>query len=274
MSKAITLGIVGVSASVAMLAFGFLAGSRQDLVIAAPVGPDGASPSAERVLARAEIEEIVRGYLLENPEIIVEMQDVLEQRERDQQRLVQEETISSQSDAIFNAAYDGVIGNPAGSVTVVEFFDYNCGFCKRAYEDMEAMVAADPDLRFVLKEFPILGPDSQRAHVVSMAFRALAPEQYGEFHRALLMGGGRATEASAIAAAIALGADETALREEMKNPAITEAVGNTYELANRLAITGTPSYVVGKEVVFGALGQAVLTEKVEVARACASDESC
>src|SRR5690606_13776413 len=167
---------------------------------------------------------------------------------------------------IFNADYDGVIGNPEGSVTVVEFFDYNCGFCKRAYEDMEAMVAANPDLRFVLKEFPILGPDSQKAHVVSMAFRTLAPEKYGEFHRALLMGGGRADEASAIRAALDLGVEEAALREEMKNPAITEAFGDTYDLATQLAITGTPSYVIGQEVVFGAQGQAVLEEKLELAR--------
>jgi protein-disulfide isomerase len=138
-------------------------------------------------------------------------------------------------------------------------------------EDMEAMVAADPNLRFVLKEFPILGPDSQKAHVVSMAFRALAPGKYGEFHRALL-GGGRADEAKAIKAALALGVDEAALREEMKNPAIIEAFSQTYDLANSLNITGTPSYVVGQEVVFGALGQEVLTEKVEMARACAEGE--
>ena len=273
MSKAITLGIAGLTVSAAMLAFGYLAGSQTGTVIAAPSTPEGSRPSSERVLARAEVEEIVRGYLLDNPEIIVEMQAVLEEREREQQQIAQTETISSQSETIFNASYDGIIGNPEGSVTIVEFFDYNCGFCKRAYEDMEAMVADDPDLRFVLKEFPILGPDSQKAHIVSMAFRALAPEKYGEFHSALLLGGGRATEASAIDAALALGVDETALRDEMKNPAITEAFGATYELATQLAITGTPSYVVGQEVIFGALGQAVLAEKVEIARAATSTES-
>jgi protein-disulfide isomerase len=99
-----------------------------------------------------------------------------------------------------------------------------------------------------------------------MAFRALAPEKYGEFHDAVLMGEGRATEASAVAAAVALGVDEAALREEMKNPAIAEAFRETYELAQDLAITGTPSYVIGQEVVFGALGKAVLAEKVALAR--------
>lgn len=257
MSKAIALGIAGAALSVVMLAAGFAAGNR-----AAPV----ATAAGADTPARGEVELIVRDYLLRNPEILGDMQAELEDRQREAQRVALLEAIGTSSDAIFNAAYDGVVGNPEGSTTVVEFFDYNCGFCKRAYEDMAAMVADDPDLRFVLKEFPILGPDSQAAHIVSMAFRALAPEKYGEFHSAVLMGNGRATEATAIAAAVALGVDEAALREEMKNPAIAEAFGETYELAQDLAITGTPSYVIGQEVVFGALGKAVLQEKVALAR--------
>ena len=264
MSKAIALGIAGVAVSFGMLAFGFFAGSNSTLLAQTPPVEE-ARPSSLASLERADVETIVRDYLLANPDILIEMQTALEETQREQQRVAQGETIKAASDQIFNASYDGIVGNPQGSVTIVEFFDYNCGFCKRAMEDMEAMVANDPDLRFVLKEFPILGPDSQKAHVVSMAFRALAPEKYGAFHRALL-GGGRADEAAAIEAALAQGVDEAALREEMKNPAITQAFGETYDLANRLAITGTPSYVVGDEVVFGALGQQLLAEKIELAR--------
>jgi protein-disulfide isomerase len=264
MSKAIALGIAGVSVSFAMLAFGFVAGSRPDLISAVP--PAQASTPSAQWTGRGDVEAIVRDYLLANPEILMEMQASLEVRQREQDRIAQVDTISAASDEIFNASYDGIVGNPNGSVTVVEFFDYNCGFCKRAMEDMEAMVAADPDLRFVLKEFPILGPDSQKAHVVSMALRNLAPEKYGDFHRALLSGG-RATEEAAISAAVALGIEEGALRAEMRNPEIQTSFEKTYDLANRLAVTGTPSYVVGTEVVFGALGQDVLTEKVELARA-------
>jgi protein-disulfide isomerase len=261
MSKALALGITGAALSVAMLAAGFVAGNR-----AAPVAAGASAGTAASTVSRGEVELIVRDYLLRNPEILGDMQAELEDRQREAQRVALLDAIGNSSDAIFNAAHDGVVGNPEGSTTVVEFFDYNCGFCKRAHEDMTAMVAADPDLRFVLKEFPILGPESQAAHVVSMAFRALAPEKYGEFHDAVLMGEGRATEASAVAAAVALGVDEAALREEMKNPAIAEAFRETYELAQDLAITGTPSYVIGQEVVFGALGKAVLAEKVALAR--------
>ena len=130
-----------------------------------------------------------------------------------------------------------------------------------------------PNLRIVLKEFPILGPDSTKAHVVSMAFRSLMPEKYGDFHNQLLGGQGRASEATAMKIALSLGADEEKLREEMKNPAINAAFEKTYELANKLAITGTPSYVVGNEVVFGALGQEVLAQKIAEARTAATKAS-
>lgn len=264
MSKTIALGVIGVAVSFAMLAFGFVAGNNPGMVAGVP--PAQASTPSAAIAGRGDVEAIVRDYLLANPDILVEMQAALDVRERENQRLAQVDAIRGAADDIFNAAHDGIVGNPEGSVTIVEFFDYNCGFCKRAMEDMEAMVADDPDLRFVLKEFPILGPDLQKAHVVSMAFRNLMPGKYGDFHRALL-GGGRATEEAAIAAALAQGADEAALREEMKNPAIQAAFEQTYDLANKLAVTGTPSYVVGGEVVFGAQGQDLLKEKVELARA-------
>jgi protein-disulfide isomerase len=118
-----------------------------------------------------------------------------------------------------------------------------------------------------LKEFPILGPDSQRAHIVSMAFRNLLPENYGAFHSDLLGGEARVTEDEAILAAVSHGADEAALRQEMQNPDIIAAFQATYALAEQLSITGTPSYVVGNEVVFGAMGQEVLAEKIEQVRA-------
>jgi len=250
MSKAMVFGIVGAAAGAVMFALGMVAGNQPATTSADAVEP-----------ARAQIESVVRDYLSANPEILIEMQTALELREEERQRVGQLETIRGATDEIFNAQYDGVFGNPEGSVTVVEFFDYNCGYCKRALADMEAMVEANPELRFVLKEFPILGPDSQRAHIVSMAFRNLASDRYPEFHRELLSGS-RATEATAVGIAVRLGVEEAALRAEMENPEILQAFAATYELANSLSITGTPSYVIGDEVVFGALGQQVLEQKV------------
>lgn len=263
MKKAILLGTTGVAAALAMFAFGFLPGDPQT---AEAAGTEQAA-SADTKVDRTEVENIVRDYLLKNPEILLEVQDALETKQKEEQKLASLGVIKDNKDEIFNSTFDGVVGNPKGKVTIVEFYDYNCGFCKRAIEDMKALTAADPDLRFVLKEFPILGPDSQKATIVSMAFHKLMPEKYGEFHTRLLGGEGRATEAGAIKIARSLGADEAKLREHMKDPDIPEAIARTYDLANKLAVTGTPSYVVGNEVVFGALGQEVLAEKIAAAKA-------
>jgi protein-disulfide isomerase len=265
MKRATLLGTTAAIAC-ALLAFGFVAGGPETANAETATKMVDAAPAATKV-DRMEIEAIVRDYLLKNPEVLLEVQDALEAKQKEEQTLAHLGVIKDAKDAIFNSAFDGVVGNPQGKVTIVEFYDYNCGFCKRAMEDMQALTKADPDLRFVLKEFPILGPDSQKASVVSMAFHKMMPEKYGEFHSALLGGQGRATEAAAIKIALSLGADEARLREGMKDPTILEAISSTYDLANKLAITGTPSYVVGNEVVFGALGQGVLAEKIAAAKA-------
>ncbi|RVC78309.1 DsbA family protein [Mesorhizobium sp. M4A.F.Ca.ET.020.02.1.1] len=266
MNKAILLGTTGVVAALAMLAVGFVAGSPQAAKADTTQVVQAAAPSDRRI-DRAEVEGIIRDYLLKNPEVLLEVQEALEAKQKEEQRIAALGVIKNAKDEIFNSAFDGIVGNPNGKVTIVEFYDYNCGFCKRAIEDMQALTKANPDLRFVLKEFPILSPDSQKASVVSMAFHLMMPEKYGEFHTALLGGQGRATESIAIKIAVSLGADEAKLREKMKDPSINEALSRTYDLATKLSITGTPSYVVGNEVVFGALGKDVLAEKIEAAKA-------
>jgi protein-disulfide isomerase len=219
---------------------------------------------------KERIGEIVRNYLLENPEVLEEVQLALQKKRDEQKRLAAAATIKSASDEIFHSPNDGVVGNPDAKISIVEFFDYNCHFCRGALSDMNAMVDSDPDIKFVLKEFPILGPDSQKAHIVAIAFHDLMPEKYAEFHRKLLGGPGRADENKAIRLAIQLGADETALREKMKDPAIVDEIRENYKLADELNITGTPSYVVGDEVVFGALGKDHLKQKVANLRKCNS----
>ncbi|MGE0501812.1 MAG: DsbA family protein [Rhizobiaceae bacterium] len=272
MTRAILLGTTGIAVAFGMLAFGYLAGHAPAQADDNPqvIQVAGSDPA----LDREAVETIIREYLLANPELILEVQQALDAKEKERERIARLETIKEAKAEIFNAGYDGVVGNPDGKITIVEFYDYNCGYCKRAQADMLALTETDADLRFVLKEFPILGPDSTKAHVVSMAFRTLLPEKFGEFHNRLIAAPGRAGEASAMKIALELGADEAKLREEMKNPAITEAFSTTYDLAQRLSITGTPSYVVGTEVVFGALGQDVLAEKIDEARACLLAATC
>ena len=266
MGKAIAVGVAGLVISSAMLGLGFLAGTGGATATSSPA-PLALERSQQ--LDRESVEAIVYDFLISNPEVMLDVQAALEARERETRTAAARNAITQQSDEIFNAALDGIIGNPEGDVTIVEFFDYNCGFCKRAMADMDAVIAADPNVRFVLKEFPILGPDSQAAHVVSKAFNSLHPERYGDFHRDLMSVDGRADEAAAIRIALQHGADEGELREAMQDPALSDAFERTYTLANRLSITGTPSYVIGEDVVFGAQGASVLFDKVEDARSAA-----
>lgn len=252
---------IGALATASFLLLSPLAGASQ------AVADDAAG------IDRPAVEKIVREYLLANPEIMLEVQEALEKKQREQQEVAQRDVLEKANDAIFKSKFDGVVGNPDAAITVVEFFDYNCGYCKRALGDMQALVDENPDVRFVLKEFPILSPQSREAHVVSMGVHAIAPEKYADFHEALLGGDTRADGEVAMKIATGLGIDEPALRAEMENPKIQQIFSETYDLANQLAVSGTPAYVIGKEVVFGALGKDVLQEKIEAARACL-DNAC
>jgi protein-disulfide isomerase len=272
MTRAILLGAAGAVVSVAVLAGGFAAG-RATPALATDM-PQSTAQAAGEQLSRKDVENIVREYLLANPELLVEVQKALDAKQKEEQRIAQLGVIKDNRDKIFTSPNDGIFGNPNGTTTVVEFFDYNCHFCKRAIEDMKAVTAADPNVRFVLKEFPILGPDSQKASVVSMAFHKMMPEKYGEFHTQLLGGEGRADEAKAIRIAVSLGADEAKLREGMKDLSINQIFDQTYDLANKLSITGTPSYVIGNEVVFGAQGLEVLDQKLAEAKAACASSAC
>lgn len=229
-----------------------------------------ASPVAAEGADRAEIEKIVKEYLLANPEILVEMQDALTAKRDQEAKVAREKTLGNMGKDIFNAEADTVLGNPKGDVTVVEFFDYNCGYCKRALSDMDAMIKADSNLRFVLKEYPILGEDSVKAHVVAQAFRNMMPEKYAEFHRALLGGEARADEGRAVEIAVGLGAKEADLRKAMEDATIGSIFDKNHQLATALGISGTPSYVIKDDVVFGAMGSDVLSEKVANVRKCQS----
>jgi protein-disulfide isomerase len=217
---------------------------------------------------KKEMGEFIKQYLIENPEIMLEVQDALERKQYETRNAKAAVAVEDNQKAIYASAHDITLGNPKGDVTIVEFFDYNCGYCKRAMSDMETILSTDKNVRFVLKEFPILGPDSLAAHKVSNAVRLLAPEKYPAFHRALLGGQGRASEESAIDVATSLGLKEDAIRKSMAENPNDQSVQEVYQLATNLGITGTPSYIVGNEAVFGAVGAQPLAEKIANVRAC------
>ena len=214
-----------------------------------------------------EIGKIVREYLLAHPEVMVEVQQALEKKQADERMAQARVAVKENADAIFNGSNDMSLGNPQGKTTIVEFFDYNCGYCKRAVSDMDAIIKSNPDVRFVLKEFPILGQDSVDAHRVSYAFKHIAPEKYGDFHRAL-MTGEHADEARALDVAKSLGVTEEQIRAKMAEAPQDDSVRDAYQLATKLGITGTPSYVLGDEAVFGAVGESELNQKIASVRQC------
>lgn len=216
---------------------------------------------------KEEIGKIVREYLIAHPEVLIEVQQALEKKQADERMAQAKAAVKENSEAIFNSPTDLALGNPQGKTTIVEFFDYNCGYCKRAVSDMDAIIKANPDVRFVLKEFPILGQDSVDAHKVSFAFKQIAPEKYGDFHRAL-MTGEHANEARALEVAKSLGVTEESIRAKMTETPHDDSVREAYRLAQQLGITGTPSYILGDEAVFGAVGESELAQKIASVRQC------
>lgn len=217
---------------------------------------------------RAQIETIIREYLLANPEIMVEVQQALEKKRAEERAASQAKALVEMKDDIFSSPDQVEIGDKNAPVTVVEFYDYNCGYCQRALEDMNRIVESNAGVRFILKEFPVLGPESVEAHKVSMAFSKLVPEKAADFHRALLGHQGRKDGEMALQLAVTLGADEAAMKEEIEKPYIMESLRKTYEVADALGISGTPSYVVGDEVVFGAVGFDRLSSKIAAVEEC------
>ncbi len=246
--------------------------SGRSLAVACLVGLTalaGSLPSANAEdFSRSEIETIVREYLVQNPSVIREALEALDRQEKEAAETARLQAVTESADVLFNSTRQVVLGNPDGDITMVEFFDYNCGYCKRAFTDMARLMEEDENLRVVLKEFPVLGQGSVEAAQVAVAVNDIAPEKYPDFHQALLLQRGQANRASAMAAATELGLDEDALSKSMESDLASQTIEEVYSLANRLGLTGTPSYVIGDEVVMGAVGYDQLKDKISALRNC------
>ena len=179
-----------------------------------------------------------------------------------------EESVAQNSDTIFNSPRGVVLGNKDGDVTFVEFFDYNCGYCKRAMTDMLDLMKSDSKLKVVLKEFPVLSQGSVEAAQVAVAVRMQDPggKKYLDFHQRLLGGRGPADKARAIAAAKEAGLDVARIEKDLASPEVRATIEENFKLAESMGMNGTPSYVIGKQVVIGAVGLEGLREKIGVAR--------
>ena len=217
---------------------------------------------------RGEIEKIIRDYLIKHPEVLQEAIAALEKKQASAEAELHKSAVRDNAELLFNSPRHVVVGNPQGDVTFVEFFDYNCGYCKRALEDMNALMKADPKLKVVLKEFPVLGPGSVDAARVAIAVRMQdkTGKKYLDFHQKLLLGRGQADKARAIAAAKDAGLDVARIERDLSSDEVRVSLEESMKLAEKLGLNGTPSYVIGEDVVVGAVGLAALKEKVNTAR--------
>lgn len=202
----------------------------------------------EKIALRGEI----RAYLLDNPEVIFEAVDIAESRQAEAQAQQDVSLVQVNAEAIFDDGFSWVGGNPDGDITLVEFVDYRCGYCRRAHDDVAQLVKSDGNIRLIMKEFPILGEDSMRSSQFAIAVKQLAgPESYKAAHDALITMRSSANEVTLSRLATTLGLDAEQILAHMDSEAVRTEIANTRALAQRLQISGTPTFVMQDELLRG-----------------------
>jgi len=201
---------------------------------------------------RAAFHGEVRSYLLENPEVIVEAMNILEERQAQAKAQADLTLVSDNADAIFDDGFSWVGGNPDGDITLVEFMDYRCGYCRKAIPEVEELLASDGNIRFIVKEFPILGEASLISSRFAIATKQVAGDDaYEQVHDALMEFTGNPDEVTLGRLAEGLGLDADAILARMDSDEVTEEIRKTRELARKLQISGTPTFVLGDEMIRG-----------------------
>ena len=208
-----------------------------------------------------QVKQLALEAILENPQIIMQAVAILEQRERER-AASGANTVRLQLEQDPNSPN---LGNPDGDVTVIEFFDYNCPYCRKAGQTVQELLASDANVRVIYREWPILGEDSVFASRAALAARAQG--KYEEFHWALMNGEGRASEASILKLARHLGLDVEKLQADMTSPAVEAHIAQSNALARTLGFTGTPAFIVGDRTAPGMLSTDEITAMVAEARA-------
>ncbi|MFY0624202.1 MAG: thioredoxin domain-containing protein [Pelagimonas sp.] len=208
---------------------------------------DKMTPAQEAAFGAA-----VRSYLLENPQVIMEAVAVLEEREQQQQAQADLSIVSDNADALFNDGYSWVGGNPDGDYTVVEFLDYRCGYCRKAHPEVSELIKSDGNIRLIVKEFPILGEASIIASRFAIATQIIGGnDAYKAVSDALMTLDGNPNEATLKRLAKTFGLDADAILSEMSSEEVTRRIAETRALAQRMQISGTPSFVFGDQMVRG-----------------------
>ncbi|WP_157955678.1 MULTISPECIES: DsbA family protein [Devosia] len=215
----------------------------------------------------AVLNPMIEQFLLDDPKVLQRVSTALEQTLRAEEAERSATALAEFRDQIFNAPGQIVLGNPDGDVTLVEFFDYNCGYCRAALPDMAALLAEDPDLKIILKEFPILSNESIDAARIGVLVGE-SEANYWDFHSALFTSRGKVDKSVALAAAQDLGLSPVELELQMGDPRVAQTIQSSYEIAQALGITGTPTYIIGNEIIPGAIGADELRARIADMREC------
>ena len=219
---------------------------------------------------KSAIEGIIREYLLKNPEVLQEALGELERRQQETQRSAQREAVESEKQVLFSSPNDAVVGNQKGNATLVVFFDYNCPYCKKAANELDELMKADPNLRVVLKEFPVVRPpDSLEVARIALAARQqLKDDKYFDFHMRLMTAKGLVNKERALEVAKEMKLDIAKLTKDAEAEEVRSTIQSTVRLGDKLGISGTPSFVVGDAVISGAVGNEPLRQALAAVRAC------
>ena len=228
------------------------------IVLATVIAAFSFTTVAAQELNEADIKRLALEAILEKPEILIEALSILQEREN-------AALVEAQSTALTELRDDfeqnaPIFGNLDGSVTLVEFFDYNCGYCRRAAPEVKAVLETSKDVRIVYREFPILGPGSEVAARASLAARNQG--KYQQFHEAMMALNGQAVEASVMKIAGDVGLDLEVLKTDMQSDLVNEHIAASLRLAEALGITGTPTFVLGDEIIPGVIERGTLLEKI------------
>ena len=215
------------------------------------------------VRSEQEIKDLVRNYILENPELIMEALIILQEKEDVAKADATQNALKDMQNNLTRNKLDPVGGNPEGDLTIVEFFDYNCGYCKRASSTLTSLIKKNPNLRVVYKEWPILSPSSETAARVALAVNLLFPERYEELHVAFMNSSSLGNDRAVWAVVDKLKLDRQAIEAKLTDPAVEQHLLDTTAQARALGISGTPAFIIGTEVIKGALPEREIQKVID-----------
>lgn len=238
----------------------------QTQAVSAASNNEGASAGATAVADKGTIETIIRDYIMNNPDVILESLRSYQAKAQQAQQQQAQQALQASQQELLDDPQSPVAGNPEGDVTVVEFFDYNCGYCKRVFPAIQTMLEKDNEVRYVFKEYPILTESSMTAARAALAAWTLDPDKYLPFHTALMEARGELTEQRILDMAKQVGLDVEKVKAAMEDPEVTAEIRQNLALGQRIGVTGTPAFVIDDQVVPGAVSLETLQQLVDAAR--------